>query len=465
MSRQLPPLRSIRLLPKSDYDRFTGNRGEIYYDPVNDTLRVFDSETVGGSILATRDWVLANSSDFTVDSIRSNSDINIDVNLTDSTLRRWRFGEDGDLRLPGALITNGYVKALGTTDGNGDNLTVQAGETITGNGGDITVHAGDTVTGIGGDLTVRSGYTTSGDGGILNIRAGDAVTGDAGDIDIRAGDTITGDGGSITITAGSTVNDGPGGSVTITSGSNTSGAAGDISLVAATSVAGADGVINLTTAVGSWTFGDTGNLTFPDETVQTTAWTGTITSLSNLEDLSFSRGVAVAEFSSDATFTDNANDTVPTEQAIRTYIDRRLGLTHNGDVVNPVNKIGPTYLNNEQASVIIESSTSSTSDSDQTFDSSQHTMAAWVASFSQTRTLNISNLTSGRRFTIYIRNTNGSTRTINIRASTTNSGHSAVNVAVGAGQTSRTDFTLAATTGTTVITVFNANGVIGGSAA
>jgi hypothetical protein len=35
--------------------------------------------------------------------IRSESAINIDVNLSDSTLRRWRFGEDGDLTIPGKL--------------------------------------------------------------------------------------------------------------------------------------------------------------------------------------------------------------------------------------------------------------------------------------------------------------------------------------------------------------------------
>jgi hypothetical protein len=32
--------------------------------------------------------------------IKSESAINIDINLTDSTLRRWTFGEDGDLTLP-----------------------------------------------------------------------------------------------------------------------------------------------------------------------------------------------------------------------------------------------------------------------------------------------------------------------------------------------------------------------------
>jgi hypothetical protein len=94
------PLRSLRLSPKSDYTRFTGNRGEIFYDPVNNTLRIFNSQTVGGEILATRTWVLDNTSDFTVDSLRSNSDINIDINLADSTLRRWRFGEDGELTFP-----------------------------------------------------------------------------------------------------------------------------------------------------------------------------------------------------------------------------------------------------------------------------------------------------------------------------------------------------------------------------
>jgi hypothetical protein len=106
------PLRSLRLSPKSDYARFTGNRGEIFYDPVNDTLRVFNSTTVGGEVMATRSWVLANSSDFTVDSLRSNNDINIDINLADSTLRRWRFGEDGSLTLPIGVSIDDNVDPL-----------------------------------------------------------------------------------------------------------------------------------------------------------------------------------------------------------------------------------------------------------------------------------------------------------------------------------------------------------------
>jgi hypothetical protein len=66
--------------------------------------------------------------------------------------------------------------------------------------------------------------------------------------------------------------------------------------------------------------------------------TGTVTfsasiALSNLDGIGFKRGTVVKEFSTDDTFTDNAEDSVPTESAIRGYIDRRLGRTHNGGVV------------------------------------------------------------------------------------------------------------------------------------
>lgn len=64
--------------------------------------------------------------------------------------------------------------------------------------------------------------------------------------------------------------------------------------------------------------------------------TGTVTfsaslALSNLSGLGFKRGVPIAEFSTDTSMSDNATDSVPVENAVRTYIDRRLGVTHNGD--------------------------------------------------------------------------------------------------------------------------------------
>lgn len=66
--------------------------------------------------------------------------------------------------------------------------------------------------------------------------------------------------------------------------------------------------------------------------------TGTVTfsaaiALSNLDGIGFKRGVPVSEFSTDSGFTDNATDSVPTENATRIYIERRLGITHNGAIV------------------------------------------------------------------------------------------------------------------------------------
>jgi hypothetical protein len=72
--------------------------------------------------------------------------------------------------------------------------------------------------------------------------------------------------------------------------------------------------------------------------------TGTVTfaasiALSNLDGIGFKRGVPVSEFSTDSGFTDNATDTVPTENATRIYLERRLGLTHDGGIVPPAQLI------------------------------------------------------------------------------------------------------------------------------
>jgi hypothetical protein len=75
--------------------------------------------------------------------------------------------------------------------------------------------------------------------------------------------------------------------------------------------------------------------------------TGTVTfsaslALSNLSGLGFKRGVPISEFSTDTTFSDNATDTVPTENATRGYMDRRLGVSHGGDSIDSGRLIPPT---------------------------------------------------------------------------------------------------------------------------
>jgi hypothetical protein len=68
-------------------------------------------------------WSFNNNGSLTIPGgIKSEGEINIDINLSDSTLHRWTFGEDGVLNLPGALknvriddnsITLGYQAGLG----------------------------------------------------------------------------------------------------------------------------------------------------------------------------------------------------------------------------------------------------------------------------------------------------------------------------------------------------------------
>lgn len=113
---------------------------------------------------------------------------------------------------------------------------------------------------------------------------------------------------------------------------------------------------------------------------------------------------------------------------------------------------------------------SSTTDADAIVDASTTGIYAYVQSASGTaRTIQISNLTAGRRVYLYLRNTNAATKAITIQASTTTTGFANVALSgsfVGAnavGQVSASVVTLAATTGTATVMVFNANATIGGA--
>jgi len=75
--------------------------------------------------------------------------------------------------------------------------------------------------------------------------------------------------------------------------------------------------------------------------------TGTVTfaasiALSDVDGIGFKRGVVVTEFSTDNAMSDNANDTVPVESAVRGYVNRRLGYDQQGNAVT--NPLGPSVL-------------------------------------------------------------------------------------------------------------------------
>jgi hypothetical protein len=96
----------------------------------------------GGVEIATQNfnqysWIFGTDGDLIIPGdIRSEGNINIDINLSDSTLRRWQFGEDGDLTLP----TGGDIKdsegnsVLGGGNADTGNFTF-SDDTITNNDG------------------------------------------------------------------------------------------------------------------------------------------------------------------------------------------------------------------------------------------------------------------------------------------------------------------------------------------
>lgn len=97
---------------------------------------------------ADRDFVLP----YGGGNIRSEGNINIDINLSDSTMRRWQFGEDGDLTVPGKIsggdssgnldITASNYVTIESTDGG--QIMLGANQLVGGNNGTVVIgHAGN----------------------------------------------------------------------------------------------------------------------------------------------------------------------------------------------------------------------------------------------------------------------------------------------------------------------------------
>jgi hypothetical protein len=80
-----------------------------------------------------RVWQFDGAGDLTIPGdIKSENAINIDINLSDSTLRRWRFGEDGDLTFPDNTVqttayTGNTTATTPTTTGIPNGFTLSTG--------------------------------------------------------------------------------------------------------------------------------------------------------------------------------------------------------------------------------------------------------------------------------------------------------------------------------------------------
>jgi len=264
--------------------------------------------------------------------LTSTESVKITVDAADSSAKVWTFDPTGNLNIPGSIVGSDTIEISNTSAGvaqdiniySADNILLQgANRTAAGEpeGGDINIYAGDGApdNGIsgsssGGDLEIFAGdggdgsaTGFAGPGGNIEIRAGEGGAdnggggGDGGNIAITAGDATNAaqDRGHISITSGGggdeTTNGGyveitipsagthPGGSWLFSGAGNVFEVPADAEIICVNNGGITVGTFNhptnitvqntFTTSTYTWAFDDDGTLTFPDSTVQSTAFT------------------------------------------------------------------------------------------------------------------------------------------------------------------------------------------------
>jgi hypothetical protein len=286
----------------------------------------------------TKTWLFDDTGDLTIPGdIRSDGNINIEINFADSTLRRWQFGEDGNTEFPGdiavageSITVNNIVlsnpegsavfgvsasqlildptgvgqsvgdirTAVRSTAGKGYDMTYTAGS-ITGDAtqaADVYLRGGANgiLGSFGGDVYIDGGVgTTAGNvfiganSGQVNIEASDLLAKQGQFLYIsskHSGGTLTNAtftydadaSGSVKQTFFGTTEFGNNGEVPVVdfTGATVTGLTADIARNIES-----DNDVNITvnnqdSSSYTWNFGNTGDLKFPDGSVQTTAYTG-----------------------------------------------------------------------------------------------------------------------------------------------------------------------------------------------
>jgi hypothetical protein len=186
---------------------------------INFTVGGYNNLVIENNLVTIQNVSLSVAGDITLGgNIRSEGNINIEINLSDSTLRRWSFGEDGLLTFPDATVQ--------TTAYTGNAATVDIMNT---NGID---------------------YNYS----ITFVENRSATQ------DLRADVDLTFNSATNTLTAANF----SGNLTGVADIAKNIESEGDVSIK-----------VNLTDSTQRiWRFGEDGDLTFPDATVQTTAWAG-----------------------------------------------------------------------------------------------------------------------------------------------------------------------------------------------
>jgi len=381
------PIRSLRLLPKSgaELDKITGNRGEIFFDPNDTTIRVFDSFVKGGHALLKADLSnIAGGStnvDFgtrTVESagfIGTISDIsnhnlndlgNVEVTgATDGQLlyyngveAKWKAFSltgnfnGGSISNPLSIVNSTASTTTGTgaliiSGGAGIGGTIHVGGAIYGNSLSITT-GGASITGnstVTGSLTATTGLTVN--TGPVAIKGNNRLrlydTDNTNFVGLKSPANLTAD-----VTYQLPGTDGSSGQALITNG------LGTLSWASISGGGGGGGGGTPGGIVGSVQFNSgtafSGNEAFSYDTgtdtlqiLNATVTTllsvdgtldGTSTgSITNFVDITLNVGSTIDEFSTDETLAGNSDSAVPTEAAVKTYVD--TGLNLKADASNP----------------------------------------------------------------------------------------------------------------------------------
>ena len=185
----------------------------------------------------------------------------------------WQFNNNGSLTFPSQSTNNrtGSGDALVfARDGAGQKIiATQSGDNSYSTVERLVIAGGDGyASGEGGDIYLWAGKSgpTGGTGGDIKVDAGDAYDSQGGTVKIRGGNvyngdnSIPGEGGFIQILAGHSYNGGTGGTITLAAGNGYNG--------------GDNGKVIIQSATGNWQFNSDGSITFPDNTTQTSAYTG-----------------------------------------------------------------------------------------------------------------------------------------------------------------------------------------------
>ena len=392
------PLRSLRLLPKdiSELNRVSGSPGEVFYDKLNKTLRVFDSITPGGFSLMRADLSnIAGGStnvDFgtrTVESagfIGTISDIsnhnlddlgNVEVaGATDGQLlyyngveAKWKAFSltgnfnGGSISNPLTIVNSTASTTTGTgalivSGGAGIGGTIHVGGTIYGDSLSIT-NGGASITGnstVTGTLTATTGLTVN--TGPVSIRGNNRLrlydTDNTNFIGLKSPANLTAD-----VTYQLPGTDGTSGQALITNGLGTlswasiSGGGGGGTGGTPGGIVGSVQFNSGTAFSGNETFSyDTGTDTLQVLNATITTFlsiAGTLDgdgtgSITNFVDITLNIGATIDEFSTDTTLAGDSDTAVPTEAAVKTYVDTGLNLKANASnptftgIVNGITK-------------------------------------------------------------------------------------------------------------------------------